>query len=301
MSNIDRAHSPAWASLPVIGLNEDPDGYDIDARTPNGEQHLQAFAERSAAARQAAGLQARTVSYADHSLAVADVFRPGHGTVRGTVVFVHGGYWKGAGRPNRAFLAPAWVAEGVQWVNLGYPVAPETPLPEICRLTRGAMLAMMRGDAPFGGMDGPIVLSGNSAGAHLVAHALLEPQLQAAAAGRLAGCMLLSGLYDLEPLVSLPANAWMRLDARLAAELSPLRHDVPSLDAPVLVTVGADEPDAFIGQSRAYARHLLGRVEIDYREVDGRNHMTMISALESPDAVLGRIVAGWLGLRADGQ
>ncbi len=294
------ASTPAWACLPIIGLNNDDD-YDVDARTPNAQGQLDAFRDRSDAVRNTPGMSLRTVSYADHPLAVADVFRPAQGPVRGTVVFLHGGYWKGTGRPNRAFLAPAWTAAGVQWINLGYPVAPGVTVPEICRFTRGALLALLRDQAPFEDVAGPVVLSGNSVGAHLLAHALTDAQVRQAAVGRLAGSMLLSGLYELEPLIHLPSREWTRLDTETAAQLSPLRYPAPSLPAPTLVAVGADEPPAFIGQSRAYAQHLLGRTEVGYQEVAGRNHMSLIPTLESPDAVLGRVIAGWLGLADIGR
>ncbi len=295
-----QASAPDWASLPIIGLNNDDD-YDVDARTPNAQGQLDAFRARSESVRATPGMTVRTVSYADHPLAVADVFRPAQGPVRGTVIFLHGGYWKGAGRPSRAFLAPAWTAAGVQWINLGYPVAPEVTVADICRYTRGAVLALLRDEAPFEGVAGPVVLAGNSVGAHLLAHAMTDLQVQAAADGRLAGFMPLSGLYELEPLIHLPSKEWTRLDTETAAQLSPLRYPAPSLSAPTLVAVGADEPTAFIGQSRAYAQHLLGHTEVDYREVEGRNHMSLIPTLEAPDSVLGRVVAGWLGLSSSGR
>src|SRR5690606_36529793 len=170
-------------------------------------------------------------------LAVADVFRPAHGAVHGTIVFVHGGYWKGKGRPNRAFLAPAWVDTGVQWINLGYPVAPDTSMPEIAGLVSGALHAIASGAAPFEMVEGPVVLAGNSAGAHLVAHALAEV-LPAAVPQRIAGYMLLSGLYDLRPLLDTPAQQSMRLDEEQAFKLSPLCQIPPRLQAPVMVAVG---------------------------------------------------------------
>ncbi len=286
--------APSWAELPIIGLNHG-DEYDVDAWTPNAEGQLDAFRVRSDEVRAMPGLDWQTVPYADDPLAVADVFRPSASPARGTIVFVHGGYWKGKGRPNRAFLAPAWNAAGVQWINLGYPVAPDASMPEICRLTTEAIHALLEDRAPFAGTPGPVVLSGNSAGAHLVAQALTRP-LGAAASRRLAGCMLLSGLYELEPLLPLPSREWLRLDAGTAARLSPMRHAAPALAAPVMVAVGQDEPSAFLGQSRLYAQHLLGHSPVDYLEVGGHNHLSIITTLASPEGTLGRHMAGWLKL-----
>ena len=286
---------PAWAALDTSAIDNGYVDYDIDARTPNASGLLAEFQRRSEQARALAGIRQASISYAEDPLALADVFRPEEGSVRGTIVFVHGGYWKGAGRPNRAFLAPAWVEAGVQWINLGYPVAPAVAMPDIARLTSNALRDIVSGASPFEMVEGPIVLAGNSAGAHLVAHALAH-LLPVQSPRRIAGCMLLSGLYDLRPLIDTPAQQWMRLDDEQAYRLSPLCQSPPRLQAPVMVAVGAEEPDAFIAQSRAYAQSMLGYVAVDYQEVEGLNHLTMISALDSPTAPLGRVMAAWLGV-----
>ncbi|WP_397475488.1 alpha/beta hydrolase [Pusillimonas sp.] len=287
--------TPPWAALDTSALDNGYEDYDIDSRTPDAAGLLADFQRRSDEARAHTGIRRASISYAEHPLALADVFRPDQGSVKGTVVFIHGGYWKGKGRPNRAFLAPAWVDAGVQWINLGYPVAPETPMPDIARLTRTALRDIVGGASPFEMVEGPVVLAGNSAGAHLVAHALAE-LLSVQAPRRIAGCLLLSGLYDLRPLLDTPAQQWMRLDEEQAYLLSPLCQSPPRLHAPIMVAVGADEPDAFIAQSRAYAQSMLGYASVDYQEVQGLNHLTMISALDSPTARLGRVMASWLGI-----
>jgi len=295
MSTASDAQSPAWAGLDISGLGNGFEDYDIDARTPDAAGQLARFQQLSEAARAQPGIQHMTVSYGADPLAAADIFRPIQGPVRGTIVFVHGGYWKGKGRPNRAFLAPEWVKAGVQWINLGYPVVPDTPLPEITRQIGGALHAVVSGGSPFEMVEGPVVLAGNSAGAHLVAQALVDA-LPTEAPCRIAGCMLLSGLYDLRPVVATPAQEWLRLDAEQALRLSPLCQAPPPLRAPVMVAVGADEPEAFIAQSRAYARHLLGHAHVDYQEGAGLNHLSMIAALDGPEARFGRPMAAWLGL-----
>jgi arylformamidase len=262
-------------------------GYDIDTNTPDMPGKLARFHAESVAAREK--LTMRTIRYGAEELAVADCFEP-EGPVRGTVVFVHGGYWRAAGRPDRAFLAPEWNAIGVRWVNLGYPVAPATPLGRIAALTSDALHAIIAGEAPFGGMEGPLVLTGNSAGGHLLAHALVPPLPLGVA--RLRGAMLLSGLYDLRPLVKEACNDWLHLDAASAARYSPTLLPVPQITAPIMVAVGGEEPEAFTAQSRDYAAH-IGRT---HDEIPGLDHMTMISALRSPKESLGKVVAGWLAV-----
>src|SRR5690606_20606302 len=124
----------------------------------------------------------------------------------------------------------------------------------------------------------------------------LADVMPAEAPRRIAGYMLLSGLYDLRPVVATPAQEWLHLDDEQARQLSPLCQAPPRLRAPVMVAVGADEPNAFLAQSRAYARHLLGYAQVDYQEGAGLNHLSMIAALDGPQARFGRPMAAWLGL-----
>lgn len=287
--------APAWAALDTSALTNGFDDYDIDSRTPNAIGILAEFQRRSEDAREKPGLCLSTVSYGSDPLAVADVFTPEQGPIRGSIVFVHGGYWKGKSRPNRAFLAPAWMDAGVQWVNLGYPVAPDMPMPEIARHIGGALRRIVDGESPFDMIQGPVVLTGNSAGAHLLANALAH-DLPVMTRKKILGSLLLSGLYDLRPLLATPANEWMRLDDEQAFRLSPLCHSPPKVRAPIVVSVGSEEPDAFIAQSRAYAQSMLGYAAVHYHEAPGLNHMTMIGALDSPTSPLGRFMAEWLGV-----
>ena len=261
-------------------------GYDVEAVTPDMAGKLARFHEESLRAR--AALTLRTLRYGAEELAVADCFEPA-GAVRGTVVFIHGGYWRAAGRPDRAFLAPDWNAIGVRWINLGYPVTPEQPLGRIVALVSDAMHALISGEGPFEGIEGPLALVGNSAGAHLLASALIPPLPLGLA--RLRGAMLLSGLYDLRPLVQEPCNEWLRLDPERAARYSPVLLAPPGIAAPIVVAVGGAESAAFKAQSRDYAAH-IGR---SHEEIAGLDHMTMIDALRTPRAGLGAAIAGWLG------
>ena len=262
-------------------------GYDIDSNTPDMAGKLARFHEESERAR--ATLKSRTMRYGADPLSVADCFEP-EGPVRGTVVFIHGGYWRAAGRPDRAFLAPDWNAIGVRWINLGYPVAPDTPLGHIIALVSDATHALIAGEGPFEGVGGPLALAGNSAGAHLLAEALIPPL--PLGLDRVRGAMLLSGLYDLRPLVQEPCNEWLRLDPARAARYSPALAALPGIAGPIAVAVGGEEPEAFKAQSRDYAAH-IGRT---HDEIAGLDHMTMISALRSPRESLGAVLAGWLAV-----
>src|SRR5690606_31590705 len=94
-----------------------------------------------------------------------------------------------------------------------------------------------------------IIVSGSSAGAHLAAMTMLPPDAPCPA--YLRGAVLLSGVYDLEPLVPTYVNEPLQLDAASARQCSPM-HALPAHAGglpPVLVAYGDNETSEFKRQS----------------------------------------------------
>jgi arylformamidase len=67
----------------------------------------------------------------------------------------------------------------------------------------------------------------------------------------LSGAILISALFDLEPLCETSINEGLLLDRAEARAASALRHP-PATDAPQLIAVGGAETVAFHQQARAY-------------------------------------------------
>jgi arylformamidase len=113
--------------------------------------------------------------------------------------------------------------------------------------------------------DARVTLSGSSAGAHLAAFAARTVPVE-----RL---VLLSGIYDLRPLVETYVNDAVGLAPSEAAELSPLLWSPPQVSAAVVW--GENETEAFKRQSTLYAAHL----GVAPREIPGRNHFDIVHDL----------------------
>ena len=93
---------------------------------------------------------------------------------------------------------------------------------------------------------------------------------------------MLSGLYDLEPLLAETPNEWLNLTKSSTRDLSPSNHS-PDPSLPVSVCVGATETDAFLRQSRNYAEVLRGNGNpVEYVESPGKNHMEIILECGAP-------------------
>lgn len=190
------------------------------------------------------------IAYGTHERQRLDVFSAGCDAP--VLVFFHGGYWRAGSKNARRFPAAAWKARGVSWVAVNYRLAPQARLSAIISDARDAV-AWIGGNA--GALDlnaGALHLTGNSAGAHLAAMAATAcwADRKDRPVGIRSLCVV-SGLFDLSPLIGETSNDWLRLTEQTAHAASPINHLPPS-DLPVVVGCGGLETPAFKRQSRLY-------------------------------------------------
>jgi arylformamidase len=236
------------------------------------QPYIRAYIERSAAARRSH--PPMTIRYGPTERQTFDLFIP-EGVPRPPVlVFFHGGYWQELSKHESAFTAPGCVAHGIAYAAVDYTLAPAATLSGIVEECRAAVASLGRFDR--------LVVAGSSAGAHLAAMVAL------AADRRVDGAVLVSGIYDLEPLIGTSIDAALGLDPATAARNSPLRQSLKGFPRS-LVCWGENETDQFKRQSLAFAGALRqAGAECTAFECPGRNHFDAILDLADPATLLGR-------------
>lgn len=255
--------------------------------------NVEAFAQR-AAALSAATRQRRSgrldVSYAGGELATLDVF-PAPGVRPPLHVFLHGGYWRGRDKSDYSYVADALVPLGITTVVMNYNLCPKAELPQIVEQVREGLRWIHAHAADLGGDPDSFTASGHSAGAHLIA-AALKPTGATALAGLPQAAVLVSGIYELEPVLSISVNSEIRLRPEQVDPLSPMRHP-PRADVPLTVVVGGGETAGFVAQSRDFA-HACAAVgtSVAYVELPGHDHYSIMGLLESPGATIARLIDG---------
>ena len=236
--------------------------------------YLAAYAALSAAARARHETQEnlRYGPAADH---VLDYFPAGPNAP--LHIFIHGGYWQALSHRDGAAQAPGLVRAGHAFATLNYTLAPGARLGQMVAECRDALI-WLAGQASTLGFDPQrITLSGHSAGAHLAAMVTAGHGAALAAAGMtITDQILISGVFDLEPIAETPVNDPLQLTGDEIATLSPMRLTPPE-DIHTRVTVADRDTPEFIRQSRAYAEMLrkAGRpVSFDLQR--GRHHFDII-------------------------
>jgi len=213
-------------------------------------------------------------------------------------VFVHGGAWQRLSKEGSAFAAPTFVDKGAHFVALGFSNIPDARLPEMAEQVRRGIAWVYRNAARLGGDPGRIHLSGHSSGAHLAALALTTDwRRYGVPPDVLESGLLISGLYELHPVVLSARSAFLRLRPREVAALSPQRH-IGRLRAPVTIAAGESESPEFIRQAYHFGAELerRSRRRTDFVVADGLNHFDISFSLADPDSIMGRVALEQMGL-----
>lgn len=270
-----------------------PDDHESQFNPRRAVSNVEQFAQRSAALS-AATRQRRTdarlgLRYGDGKLATLDVF-PAANAGAPVHVFLHGGYWRGRDKSDYSYVADA-LAPGITTVVMNYDLCPAVELPAIVQQVREGFQWIHGHARDWGADPTAITASGHSAGAHLIAAALPRAD-EALPAWAPRAAVLVSGIYDLEPVLSVSVNQEIRLRPEQVDALSPLRH--PPTAVPLLVVAGGAEPTSWVRQSHDFAKACtsLGG-SATYVEVPGTHHYSIMNALESSEGTLARLIAAY--------
>lgn len=223
-------------------------GYNNREAVPEHPRFFAEGAQRSQEARDRF-LPARDLRYGPNAGEVLDLFVPA-GPARGTLVFIHGGYWRAQSKYDYSFVAGPMLAQGIACAVLDYDLAPKVSVATIVDECRRALSWVARDGAKHGANPHNVVVAGHSAGGHLAAM-MAATDWSAAGFERppLAGALSLSGVHDLTPLLHFSYNAEIRLDAAQAAALSPVFMP-PRANVPLCIACGAGETSEFLRQSQ---------------------------------------------------
>ena len=285
--------------------------YDRQYNARASVQDPLAFLARYSADSQAAfGLPGaiRNVAYSPRAGSLLDIYPPQTQSTSGQAapvfVFIHGGYWRALSKDDSAFMAPALTQAGAMVVVPDYDLAPAATLDHIVDQMRQAFAWIVRNIAIYGGDARNICLCGSSAGGHLVGMLLAkgwQDDYDLPASATPAAAFPLSGLMDLQPLLTTHINGWMQMDDAAALRNSP-RFVLPDASThsqcQLRIAVGELESREFHRQSREYlaawnARLLPGQSV----EAPASNHFDLPLQLADTQSVIYQTALELMGLR----
>jgi arylformamidase len=261
-------------------------GYNNRAAVPEYQQWFAKYIALSRAAFDRYQPQ-RNLRYGENPQEVLDLFVPA-GRPRGTLVFIHGGYWRALDKDDFAFVAGPFVDAGIAVANVNYDLCPAVSVGTIVDECRRALAWIAREGPQHGAPNENIVLCGHSVGGHMVAMMFATDwTAHGMAQAPFTGGVTLSGVHDLAPLVLASFNADLKLDAAEAARLSPVTYGSRT-NAPLLIGCGANETSEFLRQSQLLWDAWPGnrRPKAAPMFIPGTDHFSVIVEYASPSSAL---------------
>ena len=254
---------------------------------------IDAYVSRSAAARreaEALGARWSRCAYGPGAAQGLELCLPPAGAAgskvgAGLLVFIHGGYWQELSARDSLFAAAHCVGAGLAFAAVDYTLAPQASVGTIVLECRLALAWLFEHAAGLGIDAANVVVAGSSAGAHLAAMMSLPVRKPAA---RPRAAVLVSGIYELEPLIGTSINDALGLDTAAAKAVSPRLHPLAGFP-PALVCWGEIETQAFKVQGLEFASALrdAGTACTGF-EIPARNHFDVILDLADPQTLLGQ-------------
>ena len=196
---------------------------------------------------------------------------------RGTLLFIHGGYWRSLDKSMFSWLAAPYVAAGIGVAMPNYRFAPAVRIDDIVDDAIAATNWLMLNGVKHRMATKRVVISGHSAGGHLTAAIFATPWSRLTFdPTRIAGGVPISGLVDFEPIRLFSFNSDFRLDEAAVRRLD-LASRTPTIAAPLVVAVGAAESSEFVRQSRLLAQAWAKQVK-SLLVLPGLNHFSVVDA-----------------------
>lgn len=261
------------------------DAYANGANIAGGDRWPGVWVEPARAFRQLLETEDRArldLRYGDQARNRLDLFLP-EGTPKGLVVFVHGGFWMKLDKSFWSHLAAGPLAHGHAVAMPSYTLCPDIRIAGIAREVAQAI------EMAATEVDGPVRLTGHSAGGHLVTRMICQASpLAESIKERVANTVSISGLHDLRPMMRTAMNLTLAIDGAEAATESPALVE-PMDGARLCCWVGGNERSEFLRQNALLANVWtgLGASTMVVEEPD-RHHFNVIDGLADPDHPLTR-------------
>ncbi|MFL6798113.1 MAG: alpha/beta hydrolase [Xanthobacteraceae bacterium] len=196
------------------------------------------------------------------------------------IVFVHGGAWINFTKDDFSFVAAGAVERGFHTCVLNFAGLKTVRMPEmLAQVQRGiAWVAShtqeLKADARR------LHVCGHSSGAHLASLALLQDH------SPIHSATLISGAYELEPVMLSARRSYVLLEPAEVAALSPIRH-IDRIGCPLLVAFCGNDTPEYQRHARAFHEALQRRGKVaELFHLSLANHFDSVFSLEQPHSNL---------------
>ena len=207
------------------------------------------------------------------------------------IIFIHGGYWQELSIEHSYFPAKGAIENEFAFASIDYTLAPKASIDEIVNECCNAIKWIADNADPLGIDKNKIVISGSSAGAHLASMVILNKDVHHT---NICGSILVSGIYEIEPLINTSINKAIKLNKLEANKNSPILKNLEKFP-PSLIVYGENETLEFKRQSNSFINKLLDlKCKTKFFEISNKNHFDVILDMTNNKKKLGKEVFKFL-------
>lgn len=281
----------AQAKGPLVWLDMDQAAldraYDQSVWAPN--QSLTAERRAAAAIEAKDRLTSSRHAYGESAIEAFDFYACGAAGAP-IVVFIHGGAWRNGKAENFAHLADTFTNAGAHLAVLDFTNIDDAGgrLESMVEQVRRGTAFIAKKARNLGG-DGRIFVCGHSSGSHLSSCVVTTDWAEYGLPQNvISGAILMSGMYELEPVRRSKRSTYVRFTDETVEKLSAMRR-IDRILCPVIVTYGTCESPEFQRQGREFAQALRNEgKQVNFFAVVGANHFEMMEQLHNPYGFVAR-------------
>jgi len=227
-----------------------------------------------------------------------DIFMPRDAADVAVIVFFHGGALQQGDKSHGELLAMRFVPNGVGVVSANYRLSPGVTYPAHLKDATAAFAWVIKNIKRYGGNPERVYVSGHSAGAYLATLIALNPALLAAhnlGLDAVHGTIAISPfLYVEETAKNRPKIIWGEdQSAWIKASVTP---HIESGKGPMLLIYA--DGDALWRREQintfGQAMRAVGNSDIRIKEILNRNHVTLITQINTADDQIGGLVSKFI-------
>lgn len=212
------------------------------------------------------------------------------------VIYIHGGYWQFLSKEESGFMAVPLASKGVVVVAVDYDIAPKGNMDLIVSQVRKSVVSVVQQYSHISGL----YICGHSAGAHLAAMVLSTDWSQYSIAPQIKGAFLISGIYDLLPIVSTYVNEPLKMTEEVAVRNSPTtlvqQLKSSSSGCHIVVAVAQHDSPEFRKQSEDYYKMLeTSGLNVTLEDVADTDHFNVAERLVDEEYHLTKLLLKMMG------
>ncbi len=225
-----------------------------------------------------------------------------------TMIFIHGGAWRGGSASSYAYMAENFVQAGANFVVLDFINVTQTVGPDgkpdknlltMAEQVRAGVAWVYQNARKLGLDPNGIYVSGHSSGGHLCG-VVITTDWEARGLPRdfIKGAVCASGMYDLYPVSLSARNVYLnfQLDGTIE-KLSAMRH-IDNIHFPIVIAHGTKETPEFQRQSDDFAAAVQAAgKDVTLIVAPGYNHFEVSETFANPYGFLGRASLKLMGLQ----